>query len=255
MVSDALRRPPFIVALVMIVLALLVELGSPWLVGGGAAPVEQLNASFLSDDLDDDIAVIGSVEQPPGRGIPAMALLDGVLTFRIALMGAALVIPARILGRGQGCLTAILCILLLLGGIVSLFSLIVELSLMVGLFLSSPWGTIAYLAVWGFFPRADAAVILSLLLFLKIAMVIFLVIAQPKFLQIKALVALVLTSLLANLILAFLHGLMPNPVRSIADEIGAIVVVILGLIWAVLMLIGSIWGIVKALRFDRALAR
>ncbi|MBW3577845.1 MAG: hypothetical protein KY462_08930 [Actinobacteria bacterium] len=252
---DQLRRPFLLVAVAMIVLVVLVEVGSRW-ASGGAAPVARVaQVPGLEELRGAEAASLARVAEPPGRGIFAMALLDGVLAFRIALMGMALVIPARVLGRVQGIATAVLSLLFLLGGIGGLLFLLTELSLMVGLFTAAPFGTLVYLGLWGFFPRGDAAALLSLLLFLKLAFVVFLVLAQPKFLQVKALVALVATSLVANLILAFLHGLIPNPVTSIADEIGAIIVVILGLVWAALMLVGAIPGIVKAVRVDRALAR
>lgn len=240
----------------MIVLALLVELGSPW-VAGGPAPVANLAQVPGLDDGAGAVPLesLEASEEPPGRGIFAMALLDGVLAFRIALMGLALVLSPRVLGRVQGVATAIVSVLLLLAGVVGLLFLLSELALMIGLFTAAPFGTIVYMGKWGFFPSGDAATLLSLLLFLKLALVVFLVLAQPRFLQLKALVALVATSLLANLLLAFLHGLVPNPVTSIADEIGAIIVVVFGIVWAALMLVGAIPGIIKALRADRALAR
>lgn len=252
---EALRRPLFIAALTMIVLALLVELSSPWASGRAAVGVDAVRTTALADLPGAESVSPQEAEEPPGRGIAAMAFLDGALAFRIALMGLALLVPPRALGRLQGVLTAVFSLVLVLAGISALLLLFVELSVMVGLFLAAPFGTVAYLAKWGFFPRTDAAVLLSLLLFLKLALVVFLVLAQPMFLRVKALVALVATSLVANLILAFLHGLIPNPVTSIADQIGAIVMVVLGLVWLVLMLVGSLWGIVKALRVDRALAR
>lgn len=253
-----LRRPFFFVAVAMIVLAVLVELGSTW-VAGGSAPVATLAQVPGMRELPGiDPQQLGSApvgEEPPGRGIFAMALLDGVVAFRIGLMGLSLVVPPRVLGRVQGAATAIVSVLLLLAGIAGLLFLLGELALMIGLFTAMPFGTIVYIGKWGFFPYGDAATLLSLLLFLKLALAVFLVLAQPRFLQIKSLVALIATSLLANLLLAFLHGLVPNPVTSIADEIGAIIVVILGLVWTALMLVGAIIAIVKALRVDRALAR
>jgi hypothetical protein len=250
-----LRRPLLLVALAMIVLGLLVELASPWVSGRAGVAADTLRTTALADLPGADSGSVQSAQEPPGRGITAMALLDGALAFRIALMVLALFVPPRLLGRVQGVATFLFSLLLLLAGIASLLFLLVELGVMVGLFLAPPFGTLAYLGIWGFFPRTDAAVLLGLLLFLKLAMVVFLVLAQPAFLKIKSLVAFVATSLLANLVLAFLHGLVPNPVTSIADEIGAIVVVVLGLIWLLLMLVGSVWGIVKALRVDRAMAR
>src|SRR3954454_14994268 len=64
-----LKVPFFAVALAAILLVVLVELGEPLIVGGGA---------------------------PPGRGIPYLALVDGVALFTIALMGIGLLAPKRL---------------------------------------------------------------------------------------------------------------------------------------------------------------
>jgi hypothetical protein len=90
--------------------------------------------------------------------------------------------------------------------------------------------------------------VLSLLMFLKIVFAIMLVLAQPRFLQNKGLVALVITSLVANLVLAFLQGLVPIILVSIVDELAAIVFAIVAIIWGIILLIGSIPAIVKAVR-------
>lgn len=119
---------------------------------------------------------------------------------------------------------------------------------MVSLLFSAPFGTIAYLALFGFFPRGDAAVVPSLLMFLKLAFCLFMVLAQPRFLQNKGMVLLVLTSLLLNLMLAFLHGVVPGVLVSITDAIGAIIIAIVAIIWGVVLLIGAIPAVVKAVR-------
>lgn len=135
--------------------------------------------------------------------------------------------------------------------IVSLILLIIAVVLlltMIALFFAVPFGTIAYLVIWGFFPRGDAAVPLSLLMFLKIVFAVMLVQAQPRFLQNKGLVALIITSLVANLVLAFLQGLVPIILVSIVDEVAAIVFAVVAIIWGIILLIGSIPAIVAAVR-------
>ncbi len=87
----------------------------------------------------------------------------------------------------------------------------------------------------------------------KLAFAILLVFAHQRFLQNKGLVLIILTSLLATIIVSFLHGLVPRFLVSITDDIAAIVVAILAAIWALFFLIGSIPSIIKVLRVDRAL--
>lgn len=78
--------------------------------------------------------------------------------------------------------------------------------------------------------------------------------SHPRFLRHKSLVLLVLTALVANIVIAFLHGLVPIFLVCITDALGAIVVAVLAAIWALSLLIGSLPAIVKAVRVDQSLA-
>jgi hypothetical protein len=141
----------------------------------------------------------------------------------------------------------VLSFLLALGSIVLILLAFVKLLIMVALFFAPPFGTIAYLAIWGDFPKTAAAVILGVLIALKIGATICLPLAQQRFLQLKSLILLVATSFLATIVVSFLHGLVPFPLVSITDAVAAIVVGILALIWAIVILIGSINAVVQAL--------
>jgi hypothetical protein len=168
-------------------------------------------------------------------------------------MGASLVIPERVQGRIQGIVTLIVSLLTLIGAIAMLFLAITLLTLMVSLLLAVPFGTIVYLGTYGHFDRATAAGTLSLIMLLKLAFAGFLVFSHQRFLQNRGLVLIVLFSLLATVIVSFLHGFVPRFLVSITDDIAAIVVVILAAVWAIFFLFGSIPAVIKALRVDRAL--
>src|SRR6266508_2680852 len=236
-----LRKPFFVIALIAIGLVVLVELGSSLFIGGQdarealltQAAKRGINASGASD-----------IQQPPGRGIPYLALIDVIAFYTVALMGASLIVPKKLHGRLQGVLTLIGSIVLIIVSLILLIIAFIELLIMVGLFFAFPFGTIAYLAIWGFFPRGDAAVILSLLMFLKLVFAGFLILAQPRFLQNKGLVALIVTSLVANIVVAFLHGFVP----IILDDLAAVIFAIVAIIWAIILLIGSIPAVVKSVR-------
>jgi hypothetical protein len=247
---SSLRTPFFVIALVFMTLAVLVELGSSHIIGGnGAGSSLQQQAAEQDVEIDGDI---GDVDEPPGRAISYLALVDGILLYTVLLMGLSLVIPERTHGRIQGVATLILSIvLIILAFILSLIAFI-ELLVMVALFLAVPFGTIAYLALWGFFPRGEAATVLSLLMLLKVAFIVFLVLAQQKFLQQKGLVALVLTSLVCMLIIGFLHGFVPLVVVSIVDTLSALIIGIIAIIWAIVLLIGAIPSIVSSIRLGAA---
>jgi hypothetical protein len=226
---DTLRKPFFVAALVLVSLTVLVELGS---------------AGLESLDLP-----------TPGLGVNYLALLDGLLLFSMALMGVSLLLPERVHGRIQGAITFVFALLMLLASIALVFVALQLLTLMVALFMAFPFGTAIYSAT--FPPTFDvgaARTVIATLMSLKLAFAVVLLLAHQRFLQNKGLVLIILTSLLANVILSFLHGIVPRLLVSITDAIGAIVVGILAAVWALIFLIGSIPAIVKALRVDRATA-
>lgn len=220
---ENLRTPFLILALLLIAVAVLFEVGS----------------------LALDKSVVG-------LGIPSLALLYGLVLAAAALLTAALLMPARVHGRLQAISILIVSVLVLLAALRDLFVWLGELILMVTLLLSPPFGTAAYFIGYGDFERAKAAVALSFLLLLGIGFAVFLVLAQQRFLQNKSLVLLTLTALLGAVIVSFLHGLVPGFLVSITDAIGAIVVAILAIIWSIVLLVMSIPGIVRVLRVDRS---
>ncbi len=257
---DRLRKPFFIVSLVCLGLAVLVEVGAPVLLPTQAPDRQAIEAAIREEGAEDDVDInevlqVQSENPPtPGMGIPYLALLDALLLLTLVLMGASLLIPERVHGRVQGVATLIGSVVALIAGLAMLFAAITLLFLMVGLFTAAPFGTIAYLAVWGFFNRGGASGTLGLIMLLKVVAAVCLPVAHLRFLQNKGLVLLVLTSLLATAIISFLHGLVPIVLVSITDALGAIIVAILALIWAVVLLIGALVSIVKVLRLKRVVA-
>jgi hypothetical protein len=223
--TGEVRKIPLIIALVLIIICVLIEISA---------------VGFLRGN--------GPQGDPPGLGIPYLALVDGILGFTLALLVLALVLPQHLQAKLQGIVSVILSFFLALGSIVLIFIALGKLFLMIALFFAVPFGTAAYFAAgWGTFPRGAAAAILALLMLLKIGTSICLPIAHQRFLAAKGLILLILTSFLATIIVAFLHGLVPLPVVSITDALAAIIVGILALIWAIVMLVGSIVAVVQAL--------
>lgn len=226
------NRILLVVALALLVLAIGVEGGSGLMIDAGPAA-----------DVD-----------TPGMGIPYLALLDGLLCLTVLLKVLAIVLPARIHGAAQGCVTALVGLFALIGGVVMAFLAFQLLMLLLGLLLAVPFGTAVYMAVFGHFDRAGAAIALSLIMLLKLGAVGCLLLSHPDEMKSKATLLFCGCSLLANVVVSWLHGFLPRPLASITDTLAAIVVAILGIIWALLMLLGSISPIVKTLRVDRGLA-
>jgi hypothetical protein len=245
-----LRKPFLLLAMLAVVLAIGVELGSGLLTGGGDAGAALRDSAGALDVQIDDVA---GVSEPSGRGTGYLALIDAVAVWSTGLFCLGLVLPERVQGRVQGLATLIFSIILLIVSLVALVIAFVELSIMVSLFLAAPFGTLAYLALWGFFPVGDAAVLLGLVLLLKLVWAGLLVLAQPRFLQNKGLVLLILTTLLCTVVLEFLHDLVPVILVSIVDDVAALVFAVVAIIWGLVLLIGSIPAIVKAVRVTAAL--
>jgi hypothetical protein len=222
-----LRTPFFIAAIAFIGLAFVLEIAYGPLAG------------FLGSLVGED--------EPPGLGVPYLALVDGLLVMTVALMGLSMLIPKALHARLQGIATLIISFFGCLGAIVLIFVALAFLLFMIGL-LASFFGIIAYLALFGHFPRGVATAYLSLILLLKLAFAVCLILAHQRFVTNKGLVLLVLTSLLANIVVSFLHGLVPGVLVSITDAVAAIVVGILAVIWSIILLIGSIPAILRAIR-------
>jgi hypothetical protein len=233
----------FVVGLVFGALAVGLEIGAHALTGGAPAAAD---FATQAAHLAPGITPTGTVVKPPGIGISYLALVDGLLLFVLALEGLSVIVSQQRAARIQGIVTLIVSLIWVIVSAVLALVALGLLLLMIGLFLAVPFGTIVYLAKWGFFPVAESAAILSLILLLKLIWGGALVVANPRFLVVKSLVIWFLLSLVLQLVLSFLHGLLPVPVISIGDALWAIVTAVVALVWALITLIGAIPAVFKA---------
>ena len=227
---DSMRKPLFVVALIAILLAVLMELGSMSIVS------QHVTASAAGLDMPTS-----------GQAIPAMSLLDGLLLFAATIIGIALLVPERVQSKVQGLVTLIFAILLLLGTVAVLFRDLTQLVLMVSLLMAPIFGTAIYFAVWSAFQTAPVTELLAVILLLKIIFAVCLVLSQQRFLQNKGLVLIIATSFLATFVIGFLYGFVPGFLVSIADVTAALVICVLAIVWATIYLIGSIVSVVKVI--------
>lgn len=249
-----LRRPFFVAAVVVYAVVVLVEIGMSLLLGGTAVnPVSPGEAGKLGVPLDVFLKTERADAEPPGSGIGFLAFLDGLLLFTVVMLGLSLIMDLRLYGRIQGIVTLVVTFFWVVGAFFMALLALAKLFLMFGLFVAAPFGTIAYLALWGSFPKSQAAAILALLLLLKIVFAVLLILSQPKFLKVTGLVLLLVVSVLLQIILGLIHGFLPGPLVSIGDQFWALVTVVVALIWALVMLIGSIPAIINALRVSGSL--
>jgi hypothetical protein len=261
---DQLRLPLFIAALALLLISVSVSSGmqlfpltpSPDAVASlkaqmidigisqGLSPVE---ATAAAEKATQPASSAGGVQTPPGVGIVSLAFLDGILLYTVAMIGLSMIINAATHARLQGAATLIVFLLVLLGAFLFLMATIQLLMLMLALLLAPPFGTIAYLAGWGGFPKGTAGVSLGLIMTFKLSFAVCLIMAHQRFLKNKSLVILVLLSLGATLLISFLHAIVPGILVSITDAIAAIVVLIVVIIWSLIGLFSSLGAVLKAI--------
>lgn len=244
---DELRKPFLVLGLILALLSVALETGASfWPREKSASAVATLGKGIEDAETREMLAKMDAPSAPrPGFGILSLALFDVLAVFTVGLMIAPSLIGDETTGRLQGCATFLVSLVILLGSVAGLFLLISLLMLMVSLLLAAPFGTVAYLVTWGFFDVGGAKVTLGILLMLKLGLLASLLLANQRFLKNKGLMIFFAISLLAVLIVRFLHAVVPSPIVSISDTLAAIIVVILALIWLIIMLVGSIISVVK----------
>jgi hypothetical protein len=223
----AMRTPFFILALMVLLAAFALEIGSNWIL---LNPSQSAASSNVQSQL----------------GIPSLALFDASFVWTLVLMLLGIVLDRALVGRIQGILTLIFSIVIIILGIKTLITSFVLFLIMFAL-LSSVFGWIVYIPIFGFFDTTDAATVLATITFFKLACVVLLVIAQQDYLKSTRFIILVLLSLLLDLLLSFLQGFPPGVLVSVTDAIGAIVISIVAIVYALVQAIFAIVAIVRAL--------
>jgi len=183
-----------------------------------------------------------------GFGVKSMQFVDSFLLFTLALMSLALVVPQWLQGRLQGCVTLIFAIVVIIFAIIFALMVLAKLLVMVAMLLSFPFGTLAYLIIFGDFPRGAANAVLALIFTLKIVFAVLMLLAHQDFVKNIWLVIYVLAAFAANLIVSFLYGIVPGFLVSITDAIAAIVVALVGVILGIVMGVFALVSIILALK-------
>lgn len=191
----------------------------------------------------------GSNVSRPGIGIKTLGLVNLVLAYVLALMVLDFFpVWRKIAPRVQGIVTLILTLIGLIAAILIVLAAIQLLMMMVAMLFAVPFGTIAYMALWGHFDTDASRTILALVMMLQVGGTIAVLIVNPTLLKNIWLALLVGSALLMTVVLGFLHAFPPSPLVSIADAIGAIIAGIVAAIWMIVFLIGALFAIVRAVR-------
>ena len=187
-------------------------------------------------------------EKPPGLAIGYLAVMETLILLSLGLMLLSMVIGNRAQGLVQGGVTAFFSLISLVVAFVLLEAAIAKLTLMVSLFLAAPFGTLAYLGAFGSFKVGAASATLGLLLLLKFGLAGLLFLAHPRFFQNKGLIFLGFCIALAIVVTAFLHGMVPGILASIADAVAAIIIAMIAILFSVFYFITSLPGIYRAMK-------
>jgi len=234
-------------ALLCYVLVVGLEIGEALL--GAPSPAGDLLGASNPPLVAPEIASqIRTEPTPPGRALPALALFDVLCLLTLALMSLSQVLPA-IAGRITGVASLIVSVGLVIAAIGTALACFVEVQIMLALFLAVPFGTLVYIGKYGFFDVSGSAGLIEAILGLKLLFAILMLIAQPTLLiRNKSFAVLILVSIGLTLVTDFLHSFPPMLLVSITDRIGSIVIALVASIWALLVLIGSLPAIAKAVR-------
>jgi hypothetical protein len=252
---DSIRKPFLFLAAILILLAVLVEIGATLLIQPPrvtrAIPENirtQLQATGQLEAAERQLASMPQGERPPGYGVSSLSLIDILYLLTVGLMVLSLVIGQALHARVQGIIGLIVAILVIFAALKQLFAALIELMIRVTLLLAVPFGTIAYMVMYAFFDRTGAATVLGLSWLLKIGAVVCIALAQQRYLKQKGLLLMIATSFLGSIIVSFLHGFPPLFLVSITDPIAAIVCDIIAILWAIVFVIYGIIAVVKALK-------
>jgi hypothetical protein len=225
-----MRKVFVVLSLVFLIVAVAVESGASWI------------GELLSRLRDE------GTPEPIGMAIPIAVAIDIALLSRIGLTAFGNVVSGFWQGKLDGIVTFIVGLILLISGIAAALAALGVLMLMLGLFFSVPFGTAIYMAIFGGFGRAEAAAVLSLVMVFKITSLVLFVIWNLRVVKSLGIVLLAATSLIMTALIGLLHGIVPGPLVSITDAIGAIIVGIVSLIWGIVLLILGLIAFINAIR-------
>jgi hypothetical protein len=225
---DRLRTPFFLIAVALIFMATVIEFGS---------------TGKLVQQATQGIHVSGAALP----GVVCVGFVDALLLYTVLLMGLSLFVPERVQGRVQGIVSFVFSLFLIAGAVAVLLAVYHLLILMVTLLTTPIFGTIAYLAAFSYFNVTAARVTLTMAMTLKLLFAACLILAQQRFLKNKGLVLMIVSSLVATFAIELLHALVPGFLVRITDAAGAILALVVALVWGLLLLISSVISIAKAI--------
>lgn len=265
---NRLRIPFFVLALIVSAAVILIERRSvdPRTVAGflpgfvtGRSPssnFDQALAAFTPEQqrqLDtlrrEKASEMAALEKDfEGFGVEALQFVDIYLLFTMLIMSLGLALGERIHAKVQGVITLIVAIIIIIVAIIKIFVMLAKLLTMVGMLLAIPFGTLAYLVIYGDFDTGAAYAVMALLFLLKAVFGVLLVLAHEGFLKNIGLIVYTLLAFVGMLVVSILYAIVPGFLVSITDAIAGIILAIIGIILAIWMGIKALLAILLALK-------
>jgi hypothetical protein len=190
--------------------------------------------------------VAASQHRPAPLALPAQALIDGLLLVSVA--GIALPrLRSRRAGRaraggarGSRLGSFVFSLAILLASIAVAVLAIARVRYLVALYLSPPVGTLSYLLLYGSFRRGAALTVLVALMVLKVAAAALVLVAFPRAAVKRGLGGLAITSVAATVATTFGYALAPTYLATIIDAVSASLVALVALLWAGVIVSGTV---------------
>jgi len=264
-VSGAVGRPVLAASLALLAVTIVLEIGA----GAALRPARQAHHQAevlaipgvptlihgVAVDPTELAQVAARQHQPSPLALPSQALIDALLLVSVAGLALPRLLPrarpapeaapeaaGRAGGarRGGGLGSFLLSLAILLVSIAVAVVAIARLRYLVALYLSPPLGTLSYLLLYGSFRRGAALLTLTALMVLKVAACLLVWRAFPRAAAKRGLGGLALTSVAATVVTTACYALAPTSLGTIVDALAAAVVAVVALLWAGVIVSGSV---------------
>lgn len=250
-----MRRLLVWLAFAAILMAVLAEIGGPFLLpagGEGAGAAIQKTIEALPEEERAEaarqLAAQSGREAPPGLASRALAGVDFLLLWTAFLFASATAISPEVHARVRAIATPLVCLMAAILLVVLIFLALGRLIMLLTLLLSAPFGTIVYLAVYGGFGTGAVLASLGAASLFRALFIGFLLASSWRYINNWTLLLITGTGFLCTVIAGVVFGLLPGILHAIGDAALALLFAIFALVWALILLVRSIPGLTATLR-------
>jgi hypothetical protein len=187
-----------------------------------------------------ELAQVAARQHPPvPLAMPAEALLDALLLISATAVALPPLASRRDVARGIRFGVFAGSVSVLVGATAVGVAAIARLRYLVALYLSPPYGTLSYLLLSGSSPTVASLVVLSVVQALRVGACVAFFRTVPRMAQ-RGTAPLALTSVAAAGLTALCYAWVPSSLTSITGALAAAVTALAAVLWAAVMLSGSV---------------